>query len=275
MGCINKYIYGKIKKMTIENRPSSELTPAKKFEKTVTPIEAKDGRPFTVELYQVDSTIADVAEDATIAEILPKLTEIAVDSFPNWTDNGKYFAEKAVPTANAFSITTNEAGEIIGFNLYQKGVVKGNSFAYTKYAGVSNQTDSEGTPLYRRQGLMEKSRLADIDVIDPNILMGCSAVGEIHLGVDQVAKQSGRVVFPREEAVPEKIGLLGQEAYAIVNGADVKDSVDPKTLVRHGKSAYIRGQVIPPFMEKLQLTPNDAVIYMAVKPSVISVQTPS
>jgi hypothetical protein len=231
---------------------------------TASDIEDRKGNKYTVNFYQFDNSPQEGVENSGIANLMPDIVRVAAAAFPHWTDNGKSFAENTLPKAKALSVIRTEDGEVVGFNIYTPGVVEGMRFLYANYAGIDPVEDADGNPKYRRTGLMERAREADIKAFNPDILTGCSAVGEVHLAIKSLSDRTDRVMYPLEGTVPSSVGMLGKKIYSIVNGADTYDSVDENTLVRHGKSPYAKGKAPYPLFNQLDLQPNDALIYLSL-----------
>lgn len=234
---------------------------------TESAMEGKDGRIFSRSFYNVaeGTTLGDIPE---LKRAFPDIIRIAVASFPHWSDNGEYFSNNVLSRSRTASIIKDSDGTIVGFNLYALGQVEVDNdhlnFMYANYSGVDPAVDQEGKPKYRRNGLMERSRAADLQTVSPDVLVGCSSVGEIHFAIEALSKETGRVKYPSDLEVPHVIGELGAKVYGMVNGAGEEGSVDKSTLVRHGKSPYAKGVADYPLFRKLNVGPNDGVIYLSV-----------
>lgn len=220
-------------------------------------IQAKNGGEFVSTLYLLANPLGKLPKSDSLATLLPSLLALVSRSFPHWLEEDFIsFAGGTLIETTAFSIIRNSDDISVGFNFYTMGEVGGARFMYTNYTGID--------PDYRRIGLMEKSRSADLIVADLEILAGCSSVGAVHLGMHRLSDEKGRVMYPLKLSVPKAVGELGKEIYAVVNGEETRSSVDEGTLVRHGTSAYAKGVPRYQLFEELKLGPNDAVIYLSL-----------
>ncbi|MBP6882031.1 MAG: hypothetical protein KBC15_00565 [Candidatus Levybacteria bacterium] len=220
-------------------------------------IQAKNGDEFVSTLYLLKDSFGKFPKSNYLASFLSSILALASRSFPHWTEKEYLdFANETLLTTKAFSIISDASNKHVGFNFYTLGDIRGDQFMYTNYTAID--------PDYRRIGLMEKSRSADIVVVDLAILAGCSSVGAVHLGMHRLSDETGRVMYPLDVEVPDVIGKLGREIYADVNGADTWSSVNPQTLVRQSASPYAKGEPEYPLFEKLKLGRNEAVIYLSL-----------
>lgn len=246
--------------MKTEQPPVSELD---KQLSTTSVIEGNDGRKFSRTLYNVPEGMT-VNDIPGIKEVISDVGRIAIAAFPHWTDKGKDFTEKILPSTRTLSVIKDSDGTIVGFNRYTLGEVEGINFLYSNYVGIDPAVDEKGKTKYRWNGLMEKTSAADMGTLSPDVLIGCTAVNEIIMAIKKISEQTGRVMYPNGAAVPPEIGKLGAKIYGEVNGKDAESSVNIKTLIRQGKSPYPRGNARLPLMENLNLGVNEAVVYLSI-----------
>lgn len=226
-------------------------------------IEAKDGGLYSVDFYILDRSLG----NSYIRGIIPQILRVAILSFPHWDDNGRSFFQQVSLHTNTFSVIKNTQNETVGFHMYTRGQVNDATFLYLNYSGVDPAEDEHGVPKYRRKGLIVRSGKSDVFFLQPDILIGCSSVGEIHTGIKRFSDETGRVMYPTGLFVPAKVGVLAKKIYGMVNGIETEDSVDTKTLVRHGTTAYAKGKVDYPLFDTLEVGVNDGLIFMSLKKS--------
>lgn len=236
---------------------------------TTSSILAKNGDQYIVELYNFPFKLR-FADKSLFRQISNSLVRIAITSFINWKDRGANFKKNILPQADALSLIKTMQGKIVGFSLYAIGNSSAGTYVYTKYAGVDPAVNSLGISLYRNKGLMQQSRLSDLLSLNPDITAGCSASGEIHLGVDRVAQEMGWMVFPRSSVIPREIGLLATDIYCQVYGETNRDTINLKTLIKQSESPYQKGVITTDYLAKLKMKKNEGLIYLSIKPRILN-----
>lgn len=230
----------------------------------------RDGNPYPSKFFKASRPFGELP-DSEIAKLRPQIVELAKRCFPNWTDDGEAFAKTLDTKSNCVSLVFDREGKnIIAFNAYQIASVvlvdhyEPIEFVYTHYAGVEGKEQVSGET-YRGLGIMESSRIHDTQIMNPGVTAGCTASGAILKGVRATAKTFNRVMYPSDtdQPVPASIGRLGQAIYTKMNGPVDGASVDTDTLIRHGRSEYMRGTAKDPLQDRLP-TNNDAILYISV-----------
>ncbi len=231
-------------------------------------IEGRSGEKFPAKLFKVEGPISDFP-NSELAKISPQIIDVAKRCFTHWTDDGARFTKILAERANRVSVVYDTKGEnVVAFNVYEQGEITPEGmdgvvdFVYTHYAGVDPQPGVSGEK-YRGQRLMESSRTSDTQSMNPEVISGCTANGAILKGVRATAKELDRVMYPEfGKPVPTAISSLGRAIYSKVNGALAGQTVD-NSLIRHGKSPYLRGEAPDPLVNQLP-TNNDAFLYASL-----------
>lgn len=235
-------------------------------------LEGRDGSQHPAKFFKMDRPLGEMPE-SELAKMVPQVVDVAKRCFTHWTDDGERFRKILTERANRVSLVFDDTGEnVVAFNVYEQGpleldgVEEPVDMVYTHYAGVDPKPTETGAT-HRGQGLMESSRTHDSQTMNPDVISGCTAAGAILKGVRATAKELGRQMYPDiDKPLPPSVGKLGRAIYTKLNDEAVGASVDTNTLVRHGKSEYLRG-VAPDPLQALLTTNNDAILYTSLSPS--------
>lgn len=228
---------------------------------TTTCMTARNGEHFFLDFYFFPQTLKNVPYHPDMPT-LSHIHDIALKSFPHWVDDGELFKEELNHSVY-LSLIKTETGEVIGFTHYSGGKVSFTNgvemtYMYTKYIALNEE--------YRSLGLMRKACIQELLQVNPDIFLGSSAVGEIHMMMKRVSEDTKRFFYPSELTVPENIGKVGRGVYAEVNGEDTYASIDPHTLVRKGMSPYSQGKMEYELFAKHTLGINDTMIFLSLSP---------
>ncbi len=226
---------------------------------TTSRITARNGQNFLLDFFHFPETLKKALSHPS-APSIPHIVKLALTSFPHWTDNGDTFTDELSKSKYLSLVKTND-GTIVGFSQYTSGTLQLSTgetptYMYAKYVAID--------PGYRKIGLMRTINSSDVLQVNPDIIAGCSAVGEIHQIMRKISIETKRVFFPSEVHIPPVIGDMAKTIYALVYGEEKAQSINVKTLVRRGITPYAQGSVEYEFFKKLHLGLFDGVMYLSL-----------
>ncbi len=242
------------------------------------------GRPFTVKLFQYPTPSVYVKDAfpnrenhfqndprlAPYADQVHDLLRVAFrDDSPEHKSTDGRFGYVSSDDSLDLVISKGQAGQevVVGVHSYKTIVLPGYNLTpalYTHYAAVH--------PDFSGGNIRRVSAMPIMDTFKPEVFCGSTHSDAILASIVTMARDMGYELYPKVDQDPLKwVYRLGRAVLSASLSVEAQLGSD---LVRTGSSPYTQdasGRLPHPIAQRLNLTPNQAVLYVAISPRLLKV----